>query len=375
MEEYNYSFEIALELVQKQIFIYRNDHLTLQEIKVLEAAWYDLSYEDISDQLYLSSGYVRNIASNLWKTLTLIFNHKLAKISFRYIISQILSDQDVVIPLELTEDEDYITEYKGYIFIVDDEVNNLKVLSKILRNDGYKVYCASKIKEVLLFLDNCRKIPIDVFLIDIMMPDLDGYELCKIIKNTEHTLEIPIIFISALTALSDKVKAFKYGGNDYITKPFQEEEVLVRVSNQVTIYQQKLNLKQEIQRYQTTVEMLYQSRSILANILNNSIHGIATFETIRSPSTGDIVDFKSLLINPSFAKHFHLDRHHFLMEKTASQFFEQINPQWLQLFIKVVITGQSFQEILTYQTQNYKITAIKLGDGIYLTTELLTMIK
>jgi len=370
MTEYNYSFEIALELVQKQIFIYRNDHLTLQEIKVLEAAWNDLSYEDIADQLYLSSGYIRNIASTLWKTLTLIFNHKLAKISFRYIISQILSDQEVTIPFDHTEDDDNITQYKGYIFIVDDEVNNLKVLSKILRNEGYKVYCASKIKEVLLFLDNCRDIPIDVFLIDIMMPDLDGYELCKIIKNTKHTSDIPIIFISALTELSDKVKAFKYGGNDYITKPFQEEEVLVRVFNQVTIYQQKIKLKQEIQRYQTTVEMLYQSRSILANILNNSIHGIATFETVRSPSTGDIINFKSLLINPSFAKHFQLNQHHFLMEKNASQFFDQINPQWLNLFIKVVITGQPFQEILTYQTKKYKITAMKLGDGIYLTTEL-----
>lgn len=137
------------------------------------------------------------------------------------------------------------------ILVVDDILTNLHLLSDILTNHGYKVRPASSghlaLKSVAVGLP-------DLILLDVKMPGMDGYEVCRILKDDEDKNRIPIIFISALDEPTDKVRGFNLGGVDYITKPFQPEEVLARVEShlnisnmQAQLKEQNLLLQQEIQ--------------------------------------------------------------------------------------------------------------------------------
>jgi DNA-binding response OmpR family regulator len=122
------------------------------------------------------------------------------------------------------------------VLIVDDTPANLNVLAAILGKQGYRVRPAISGE---LALKTAQKSPPDVVLLDIQMPDLDGYEVCRLLKADPRTAAAPVIFISALEDAIDKVTAFQAGGADYITKPFQIEEVLARVENQLTLRRQQ----------------------------------------------------------------------------------------------------------------------------------------
>jgi len=113
------------------------------------------------------------------------------------------------------------------VLIVDDNPNNLKVLGTILSKNGFKLTIAQNGKDAI---HSSQKRTLDIILLDILMPEMDGFEVCQHLKTNEKTKDIPIIFLSALTQSEDKVKAFKAGGLDYITKPFFEEEVIARVN-------------------------------------------------------------------------------------------------------------------------------------------------
>ena len=112
------------------------------------------------------------------------------------------------------------------ILIVDDTLANLKLLSQMLADYGYKVRA---IRSGAHALQAVQAAPPDLILLDIVMPEMDGYEVCRRLKADERTRDIPVLFITALGDVEDKVKAFAAGGVDYITKPFQAEEVLARV--------------------------------------------------------------------------------------------------------------------------------------------------
>ncbi|MEG4502075.1 adenylate/guanylate cyclase domain-containing protein [Microcoleus sp. F6_B4] len=129
---------------------------------------------------------------------------------------------------------------KGRILIVDDSLNNLLLLELILSRKGYKVEAVSSGQEALDSVDLAQP---DLILLDIMMPEMDGYEVCSRLKATASTRGIPIIFLSAVVQASEKVKAFKAGGADYITKPFQTVEVIARVENQLRLRELELQLR------------------------------------------------------------------------------------------------------------------------------------
>ncbi|MCT7983728.1 PAS domain S-box protein [Laspinema sp. A4] len=131
--------------------------------------------------------------------------------------------------------------YKGEVLVVDDTVANLKLLVDLLSGHGYKVRAAPNGVLALQAVDVNTP---DIILLDIMMPDINGYEVCKKLKSQEETRHIPIIFISALYEPFDKVRGFAVGGSDYITKPFQEAEVLVRVEHQVKLQQLEKELRE-----------------------------------------------------------------------------------------------------------------------------------
>lgn len=140
--------------------------------------------------------------------------------------------------------------HHGDILIVDNTTTNLRLLSELLSQEGYNVRAVTSGK---MALTTIQAIPPDLVLLDIRMPEMDGYTVCQQLKANSQTRDIPIIFISALNEVLDKVKAFDIGGVDYITKPFHFAEVLARVSTHLTLrrLQQQLQaqnaqLQQEI---------------------------------------------------------------------------------------------------------------------------------
>lgn len=130
------------------------------------------------------------------------------------------------------------------ILIVDDTPDNLWLLTQILESEGY---CVRKALNGKMALQGVHRDPPDLILLDIRMPVMGGYEVCQQLKASTATLHIPILFISALDHMDDKAQAFSIGGQDYITKPFQDMDVLMRVKNQLLIQQQHQQLQQQNQ--------------------------------------------------------------------------------------------------------------------------------
>jgi len=118
------------------------------------------------------------------------------------------------------------------ILLVDDRAENLRLLSKMLSDAGYRVRPVTSGSQALLAAQSS---PPDLILLDIVMPEMDGYQVCEQLKAHEGTRDIPVLFISALGMTEAKVKAFTRGGVDYITKPFEIEEVLSRVATHLTL--------------------------------------------------------------------------------------------------------------------------------------------
>jgi len=132
---------------------------------------------------------------------------------------------------------------KNNILIVDDTPENLTVLLQMLTEEGYRVRPALG---GAIALKSVQANPPDLIFLDILMPEMDGYEVCRILKSDEGTASIPIIFISALSEVEDVVKAFQVGGVDYITKPFKVDEVLARVRTHLGL-QNAIREKEESQ--------------------------------------------------------------------------------------------------------------------------------
>ncbi len=156
------------------------------------------------------------------------------------------------------------------VLIVDDTPANLRLLSQILSQHNYKVRAVINGQRAL---DAVQLKPPDLILLDIMMPHMDGYEVCRELKADGQTAYIPIIFISALDETIDKVKAFSIGGVDYITKPFQTEEVLARV-------QTHLSLKRLRQELETVNEQLTQRNAELETRNAELEQALSTIKTL-----------------------------------------------------------------------------------------------
>ncbi|MBN3899706.1 MAG: diguanylate cyclase [Nostoc sp. NOS(2021)] len=137
------------------------------------------------------------------------------------------------------------------ILVVDDTPDNLRLLAKILESEGYIIRKSLNGK---MALQAASRHPPDLILLDINMPEMNGYEVCQQLKASKTTDQIPIIFISALDQINDKLQAFELGGQDYITKPFQELEVLMRVRNQLLIKHQHQQLIEQNQRLEHEIK-------------------------------------------------------------------------------------------------------------------------
>ncbi len=143
---------------------------------------------------------------------------------------------------------------KGVILIVDDTPTNLEVLFEVLKSNGFKVLVAIDGESAIAQVEYAQP---DIILLDVLMPDIDGFEACRRLKVNEATQDIPIIFMTALSDTVDKVKGFGLGAVDYITKPLQHEEVLVRVTTHLTLR----NLQRELERTNDVLEQRVAERT------------------------------------------------------------------------------------------------------------------
>ncbi|WP_341733429.1 diguanylate cyclase [Microcoleus sp. EPA2] len=264
---------------------------------------------------------------------------------------------------------------KGNILLVDDHRGNLQCLSDVLLKLGYTVRSATS---GIMALKTIKVKHPDVIFLDVKMPEMDGYEVCKILKGDESIRHIPVIFISALDDVFDKVKAFESGGIDYITKPFHIEEVVARLENQLIIQRQQRLLEKEITIRREAEEVLYQSRALLASVLNSSLDGIAAMQAVRNPVTGEIEDFRCLVVNPVIARVFKRTREEMIGKLVLKKFLSNVAPELFQRFVEIVETGEPLEYDFYYewgQSSWFHFVAVKLGDGFAITIRDITTRK
>ncbi|PKL60807.1 MAG: hypothetical protein CVV33_00765 [Methanomicrobiales archaeon HGW-Methanomicrobiales-4] len=260
-------------------------------------------------------------------------------------------------------DSVYLGSNSSQILVVDDTPASLKLLTDILTNNGYHVRPATNGKLALRTVE--AELP-DLILLDVLMPDMDGYEVCKILKNNERTRGIPVIFISSLEQPADRVKGFQVGAVDFISKPIDPPEMLSRVHTHLSLRHlqnlleaQNLRLEEEIiereqkedelQQYKESLEITVLERTkkiqeinrtlelqnvILATQQESSIDGILTVD-----EQGNI-----LSINGRFKEIFTLP-----LDITISR-FDILISEYLQNFFSR--TSTDIQEILSLENQS-----------------------
>lgn len=259
------------------------------------------------------------------------------------------------------------TTAKGDILVVDDSPANLSLLTQMLSTQGYKVRVAPNGK---LALKSVQYYPPNLILLDIMMPLIDGYEVCKRLKAEEQTKDIPVIFLSALDEAVDKVKAFNWGAVDYVSKPFENVEVLARIEHQLTIQRQKKSLQKEIEERKKIEENLQQSRRLLASVLNSSLDGIMAFNSVRDEDK-NIVDFECMLVNPVAAETIGKTKKYLIGKHFLKELPSLTNTSLLEYYQSIVTTGIIINKEFYYQHEYVKgwfqLVAVKIGDGVAVT--------
>lgn len=149
-----------------------------------------------------------------------------------------------------------------YILVVDDNQENLKVVGNYLKEKGYKIAFALNGKSAIKAVETNK---IDLILLDIMMPEMDGFETCRLLKQNSATSQVPVIFLSAKNETDDIAQCYNSGGEDYIQKPFKKEELFARVAAHVKIKRVKDIVNQYKDTPNSSVELLLEDLSIALN--------------------------------------------------------------------------------------------------------------
>lgn len=170
------------------------------------------------------------------------------------------------------------------ILIADDNPNNLKVLSSMLEDQGYKIRMSCNGRQALKSIE---LMPPDLIMLDIHMPELDGYEACRTLKASEKFRDIPVIFVSAMSEGFNKLLAFEVGGIDYIVKPFQFEEVISRVKTHLALKKTQDRMKKYecfFEKYKIWIDPSDTITSELKSQLQKIIHSCKIVSKARNLS-------------------------------------------------------------------------------------------
>ena len=177
---------------------------------------------------------------------------------------------------------------KYTILIIDDKTENLHYLNTLLKEEDYLVRATT---DSSFALSSSKLNPPNLILLDIKMPNLDGFEVCKLLKKEENLKDIPIIFISALDDVQSKVKAFEEGGVDYITKPFEKEEVKARIKTQLNIFESKRTISNLLEQQDFFLKKIIHEMNTPLSIISLNIDNLESnlghkeeFETIKASS-------------------------------------------------------------------------------------------
>lgn len=172
------------------------------------------------------------------------------------------------------------------VLVVDDTPANLRVLAEMLSSCGLRVRLAPNGR---LALQSAQKHPPDLILLDIMMPEMDGYEVCRRFGEHERLKAIPVIFLSALSEAADKVQAFAAGGVDYITKPFQFEEVHARVETHLRLRRAQMQLEEQNRALQESNDQIRRLEALRDDLVHMVVHDL------RSPLSATHMTLELLL--------------------------------------------------------------------------------
>lgn len=189
-------------------------------------------------------------------------------------------------------------EEQAIIVIVDDNPTNLRVLGDYLRSCGYKVLVATSGDRALAQLERIKP---DLVLMDVMMPGIDGFETCRRMKENESTREIPVIFMTALTDTAHKIQGFRAGAVDYVTKPFQQEEVSQRIQTHLTLRRQR----REVEELNATKDKIF---SVIGHDLRGPFTAILGFAEVftdseRNLSREQVAHFGKLIYQSAVNAH------------------------------------------------------------------------
>ncbi|HEY9866111.1 MAG TPA: response regulator [Candidatus Obscuribacterales bacterium] len=236
------------------------------------------------------------------------------------------------------------------ILIVDDVPENLELLYHVLTDAGYEV---DTVLDGEAALEQINRDSPELILLDIMMPGLNGYELCQQLKACPQTRDIPVIFISALAEINNKVKGFQVGGVDYITKPFEIEDVLVRVKNQLTIVEQQKQLQEQKAQLEKEIQERRRVETALQQSIKREKTSARVIQRMRETLNLNKI-FKSTTVE--LRKVLHCDR----------VVIYQFNPDWSGKFVAESVETGWFPLIKAqYQDPVMVQTAILNSDCVF----------
>lgn len=197
--------------------------------------------------------------------------------------------------------ENFVIEEKKFVLIVDDVLQNLQVIGTALMDAGYEISMATNGQQCLEMLETIYP---DLILLDIMMPEMNGYEVCKAIKSNEVWKDIPIIFLTAKTETKDILEAFEVGGSDYVTKPFNQAELLARVNTHITLRKSKDSLllvnnrlKDVMQNYQNTLDLIESDILTKIQSIRSSLENFSAQQAPEKNLLNDFAELMSLVVS------------------------------------------------------------------------------
>lgn len=228
--------------------------------------------------------------------------------------------------------------FQADILVIDDTPENLALLNTLLTDHGYKVRCVA---EGVVGIRDAQALPPDLILLDVHMPQLSGYKVCEQLKADPRTRDIPVIFISALGELQDKIQAFAVGGVDYITKPFRIAEVLARIQTHLSIGQLQQELQAQNQQLRAEIRHREQIEQTFKTIFQSSLNPMA----LATLPGGNLIQ-----VNPSFLRLSHLESADVLHRPLTHLFWGSNREQLLRMLDTLAETQVPQLQALTFHS-------------------------